>query len=624
MKKKSVQSPLHACLAEGWEIKGDNVLAFGRSFPITNPVSIYLNVYRTDPSAETRYQAMKRAFELLWPKYVPTYNYWMERTFREHCNATTEVFTLAGGGGIGKSRTAAFLAVIFWLALPDERAVIVASTQLASLKNRIYGYILRALEEADINFPYIITNSPPPAIRCKPNDFQHGIFGVAAKEGDEDKTIEAIKGRHPDRDLLLILDEATDMPIGITAVLPNLKKGLKGRFQAIALGNSKSWSDLHGAWSYPKCGVENLNPYKDYRWETTQPGGVCLYFNPYDSPAIHETDHEKKAALSSFLITQEKLEKSERDEGKDSDGFWQFTMGFWRAQSAESKVMTEAFLKDFDPTRHSEFSGKYPTVIVAGLDPAFSVGGDKCILRLAVLGHHVNGKVILDYRNEHFVFVIQIFANTGKSAEVQIAEQVIKICKQYNVPLNTLCVDASGAGRGLASIIQLLSGGAMTPTKIYSTNIKEIKEKPENFDSVISSAHEMWFTGRTFMEHGQIFNLDSMAYAQLHNRLVVNKDGKKTLEKKGEYKKRMSAVSSLLGRSPDEADAAMLCLQSAIIHHGFHPGQVRENKKYADLDSYRFEMAKEAYIKEHTKKKEFRMDAKYSKGLFSVIGKRAF
>jgi hypothetical protein len=594
--KESVYNKKSACIAEGWEVENNAVWAFNRHFPIADPIAILLNVYRTDESHETRYQAMKRAFELIWPDQVITYNYWMERMFREHCNNDTEIFTLAGGGGIGKSQTMAYVAALFWFANPMKRAVIVASTDVSSLKKRIYGYVVDAIKHATFKPPTFITNSPPPSIRCAADELQHGIFGIAAKKGDEKKTIESIKGIHPKESLLLILDEATDMPVGITAAVPNLKKGLKGRFQAIAIGNSASWDDLHGSWSYPKVGIDNIDPRKHFRWETTQPNGICLYFNPYDSPAIHETDPVKKAALSTFLITEDKLIKAEREEGVDSDGFWMFTMGFWRSRSTENKVVTEAFLKDYDPTLTADFSGRYPAVVVAGLDPAFSIGGDKCILRLAVLGHHTNGKMVLDFRGEGFIFVIKLFSNTGKSAEVQIADQVIAICAQYKVPLNTLCIDASGAGRGLADVIQLRSGGGLTPMKIYSTNVGNHK-KNQPFDIKVTSPYEMWFAGRQFIGNKQIFGLDPLTYAQLHNRRYVEKNGKKDLEKKDEYKKRMAAISSLLGRSPDEADAAMLCLQSAIHHHGFFVGQEKEVVRFASEEHRHFAVALEEYKK---------------------------
>lgn len=623
MKNPAVYSKSEACIAEGWEIEGNNVWAYGKSFPLVDPLAIHLKTYRTDESHQTRYDAMKRAFEILWPKQILTWNYWMERIFWEHTDHDTEIFTLAGGGGIGKTQSLAYVGNIFWLALPHKRTVLVTSTTLDSLKARIYGYMLRALNEIKIEIPFGVKNTPPPSINPVPADFIHGIYGIAAKQGSEEETIKNIIGRHPKNALFLILDEAPDMPVAIMNAIPNLKKGLEDRFQACAIGNPNDPDDLHGALSTPKVGWENIDPTKDFRWPTTQPNGYCLYFNPYDSPAIHETDPKKKAALSTFLMTEEKLIEAERSEGTDSDAFWRFTMGFWRARSTRPVVISEEFLKDYDPTQTAEFSGLHDLHICAGLDPAFTTGGDKCILRLAVLGHHVNGKMVLDFKQGQLLFPIKIQAKTGLSAEIQIAKQVIEILRQYKVPLNTLCVDASGQGRGIADVIQLESGTGLTPTKIYSTNVGQ--KKQNTFDAIITSAYDLWFTGRTFINNIQIFGLDTLAYAQLHHRRFIEKNGKKTLESKIDYKRRMATVSSILGRSPDEADAAMLTLQSAVLHYGFFPGQQKEIVRYADEQSRKFAIALQNFKDQMANEvKPGMIRGKYNRGIGSLLKKRAF
>lgn len=632
MKKSAVYSKSEACVAEGWEIEGNNVWAYNKSFPLVDPIAIHLKTYRTDESHQTRYDAMKRAFEIFWPKQILTWNYWMERIFWEHTDHDTDIFSIAGGGGIGKTQSMAYAGSIFWLALPHKRTVLVTSTTLESLKARIYGYILRALNDIQIDIPFGIKNTPPPSINPVPPDFIHGIYGIAAKQGSEEETIKNIIGRHPEDSLLMILDEAPDMPVAIMNAIPNLKKGLKGRFQCTAIGNPNDPDDLHGALSTPKVGWENIDPTKDFRWPTTQPKGFCLYFNPYDSPAIHETDPKKKAALSHFLMTEEKLIQAEREEGTDSDAFWRFTMGFWRTRSTRPVVVSEEFLKDYDPTQTAEFSGLHDLHFCAGLDPAFTTGGDKCILRLAILGHHVNGKMILDYKQNQLLFPIKIKAKAGFSAERQIAQQVLKILLSHKVSLRTLCIDASGQGRGIADVIQLESQtpefakyyvGHETPTKIFSTNIGQ--KKQNTFDAIITSAYDLWFTGRTFINNMQIFGLDTLAYAQLHHRRFIEKNGKKTLESKVDYKRRMTTVSSVLGRSPDEADAAMLTLQSAILHYGFFPGQQKEIVRYADEQSRKFAIALANYKEQMEKQvNPSIIRGKYNRGIGSLLKKKAF
>lgn len=616
-----MNSKLKACIDEGFEPDGNYVWAYNRRFPIADPLSIHLNVYRTDESHDTRYNAMYNAFRILWPAKVPTYNYWMERIFREHCDNDTEIFTVSSGGGCGKSYTAAYLASIFFLANPLKRTVIVTSTTVESLKSRIYGYIQAALTDIKhIHIPLLFKTSPPPSI-AYPNsegkaDGRHGIFGIAAKQGSDDKAIQDIIGRHPDDGILVILDEAPDMPVGITTSLPNLKKGLRGKFQAIALGNARDVNDLHGALSTPEVGWDNLDPHKTFRWRTTQPHGICLYLNPYDSPAIHETDPKKKKLLSEFLITEDKLIEAERAEGKDSDAFWRFTMGFWRSRLVSKTLVTEAFLKDYDPQRRAEFSGKYPLVMCAGLDPAFSTGGDKCMLRLAVLGHTTSGLVALDFRDTSLMFPIPILANAGKSAELQIADRVLEVLRAYGIPIHHLCVDASGQGRGLADVILLRSGSPQPPIKIYSA--RHGAKHKDVFDIRVMNSYELWFAGRDFISNRQIFGLDALTYNQLHTRQVIEKNGKRFLESKSEYKKRMTLISDLLGRSPDEADAAMLCIQSAIINHGFHVGQRRSMEGQSEIAQaiHNYQQQMKAAVQVELPK------VAYSGKLHTLMGKR--
>ena len=624
---------------EGWTLGEDTVFAYGQEFPITDPINIHLKVYRTHKDPNTRFTAMKRCFEILWPDKVITWNYWMERMFKAHCGVGSpqshyQTISFAGGAGLGKTFVAGLIVAIFFLSNPQKNAVIVASTTLSSLKSRIYGYVRRALKEAKINYAWTEERTPPPKIHPSRIDDIHGIFAVSANRGDDEESIKNWVGRHPEGSLLLILDEATDLPTAIISATANLEQGLKGTYQIIVIGNSNDIYDLHGAMSTPLIGWDKIDPKVDFQWETTQPRGVCLYFNPYESPAIHETDPIKKAALSNFLMTEEKMIKAERDHGTDSDEFWRFIMGFWRTKDTQTTVVSEAFLRDYDCTREAEFSGRVKLVVCAGLDPAFSAGGDKCLLRLGILGHHVNGKMVLDFKKEALIFPIQIVSTLGKSAELQIADQVIEICGRYAVPLGTLCVDASGQGRGLADVIHLRSGdprinkwmhltGTLPPTKIYSTNIGNRNVK--SFDVVISSGYELWFTGRKFIENQQIFGMDPLAYGQFHSRQVVtNSAGRKTLEQKAVYKKRMGGMSSVYGRSPDEADSAMLCLQSAILHHGFHPGQMIEAVHFSNEDDRAYHKVMEK-IKASNQKAESSMPkATYSKGLNSLLGRRLF
>lgn len=555
--------------AEGWECDGRRVKVYGQELPVMHPAGIHLWAYRTSQNPEVKYQHLKAAHDYLWPEEVETWNYWSERRFRAHCEGW-DCIGYAGGAGTGKSYDAARLAVLFWLANPKKRAVLVMSTTLEALSSRIYGYVLRFAQKMAVEFPIKIRSGNTEFIEYEGRkDKLHTIKAVAAKQGDSEAKISSLIGRHPEEGLLVVMDEATDLPVELLAALPNLKS--VPTFQAMAIGNSNSRFDLHGSICTPANGWDSINPMEVNRWETTQENGVCLFFSCYESPAIFETDPVRKSKLSRIFITSEKINKAEKLYGKESDSFWRFILGYWRSEIHDETVVSRKFLNEFHVRNRAEWSGYRPLATVAGLDPAFSQGGDQCLLRLAVLGQSVDGKILLDFKGDKLLFKIGINAKDNRSAELQIADQVIKILEEHGVELGSMAVDSNGQGRAIGELIWLRAKAVQHPLKIYS--VRQGNKAVRSFDVVIKTNFELWAEMRKFIETDQIRGLDEVALAQLSSRLIVVKNGKQILEQKQEYKLRMGAINPILAHSPDEADSCALALQAAILVHGFHPGQ---------------------------------------------------
>lgn len=580
------ESTIDLIRSEGWPIVGENVKAFGKEFPIRHPCLIYLELYRTETNPDLKYQFMKAAHDYLWPHHKETWHYWTELRFREHCRGKNYI-GWAGGASTAKSMDSAKVALIFWFASPKKRGVIIASTTLAALESRVWGYIVSLLNSRAVKIPvqYIAGNSPKilsPADRGKGEikDSVHGIFAVAARQGSDESAINTWIGRHPEDALLLVLDECTDLNLGISKAFINLDSSEKP-FQCIGIGNSSSWFDLHGMLCYPKDGIESINPDEHRIWETTQKNGICLFFDCYDSPAIHEPDPKKRKALAKFLITAEQIAQKEKQYGKDSDQFFRFVRGFWRSKSGDKTIVSRPFLDAHKVDALAEWLGLHPITMVAGLDPAFSSGGDSCILQLGMLGQTVDGDVVLDFRDEKLQFNIEISAKVATAVEIQIAQKVNKILGEYGIPLKTLCVDANGQGRALGGTLQLQANSLVGPTKIYSVRSGDTNEK--SFDVKIMESYELWSVMRTYIENNQVRGVCRTALHQLVNRLVITEDAngkpcKPRLENKVLYKRRMGGIMPSLAHSPDEADAVCLALQSAIIHYGFKIGQKLEMK----------------------------------------------
>jgi hypothetical protein len=559
--------------SDGKEQEVKLVLCEGGEFPYTHPFSIHAKIYRTSRNPDERERHLWAMHDYCWPDAIK--HEWTVRRFRAHCEGW-KYLSMASGGSTGKSYDAAKLAWLFWQAKPNGRGVIVASTTLASLDGRIWGYLLKLAKTCQLKFKYKYMRSKPPHILYEPDNTLCGMFAIAAKRGDDDAAINTWIGRHPPDGLMVILDEGTDMPVALLKALPNLEKGQLGQFHVMIIGNSNSKYDLHGSLSTPKDGWDSIDKERDTRWETTQDNGICLYFNCYDSPAITDPDPEKREKLGKFLITLDQINKDIIKYGKDSIQFYRFTLGFWKDDSTESTVISRTFLTNFSHKDKVEWSPHATLKPVAGLDPAFSYGGDNCILRIGVLGLDINGQVLLDFRDTELLFYIRTLANSVDSIELQISKQVVEILNEFRIPLKDLAVDCSGQGRAFAEVIRLTANVIEQPIKLYSTQsyrigrFQNIKQTP---DIQLISSYELWIAVRRFIEGNSIRGLDAIAVNQLVTRLITEENGKVNLEKKDEYKKRMGAISPSLAQSPDEMDGVALCLQVAMRNYGFFPGQ---------------------------------------------------
>jgi hypothetical protein len=565
------------------------IIAEGRQFPIIHPWRIHLWFYRTKKDPVQKFAHMKAAHDFIWPIEKETWNQWAEDRFLAHCGAGNEenggewnYIVLAGGSGVGKSRDAAKTALLFWLAWPRERAVIVASVTLDSLETRIWGYVAKLATEAAVPLPVYLTEGKPPKIRHPMSrDKISGIFAVAIKQGDDERVISTIIGRHPKGGIIAILDECTDMPMAILKAQDNLEQGTEF-FQMIGIGNSSDRTDLHGALSTPMAGWDGIDPMRDKMWRTCHRNGVCLYFNPYRSPAITDPDPMKRAQLSRFLITEEGIEAQKESKGEHSASFWRFTMGFWPKENVERTILSNRFLDEHQVFQFAEWSGFYPIKVCAGLDLAIATGQKGCVLRFAVYGHTTTGLVVLDYRNTELLYHVDVSINATKSAERQVAERVTELLVKYNCPLSALAIDCTGMGRAFGELIKLIykemTGKEESPFKIVSVRASAAKNAETDPSIMVIAPTDLWFDFREFILRNQVKGLDRTTIEQLTNRLTVKKpNGKIALEMKEDYKARMAAVDPKLAHSPDEADAAILCHRAAMLAFGFRLGQIREN-----------------------------------------------
>lgn len=540
------------------------VIVNDKDFPVTHPFFIHGQLYLKSEEPEIKFKHIMRMRELMWPNALG--HEWSDERYYAHCEGWQNI-TLASGASTGKSYTAAEIACLFYWSSCRENAVIVASTTLKSIEGRIWGYIALLHKKAALDLPYKIYKGNNPRILYDRDDTIHGMFAAAAKRGDDEESIKDWIGKHPTHGLLVVLDECTDMPTAILNATANLETA--PFFQLIGIGNASSEHDLHGMLSTPAGGWGSVSP-EDKRWLTQHKNGICLYNNPYNSPAITDPDPEKRKLLSRFLTTYDEIEEKKLKYGEDSKSFWRFVMGFWKTGDSDETVVSEKFLRELNVRRRAEWKGDRQLTTIGGLDVAYSTGGDSCILRLAHMGWDIHDDLLLDFYGKQLLFKIDINVSQKDSPEAQIAKQVIDILRLHNVPINRLAVDCTGQGRAIGEVIKLTANSPVSPIKVYHT--RQGNSNKNSFDVVIKTPTEMWMLMRRYMEADMIRGVDEIVIQQLTNRLVVMnpKTLKQEIESKRDYKSRMNAINPALSHSPDEADAACLCLLAATLTAGFN------------------------------------------------------
>lgn len=564
------------------------VLAGGRELPLAHPWKIHLRIYRDTTDPEERYVNLIAAHHLLWPQYEETWTEWDERTFRAHCEGYTPI-VLAGGAGIGKSHRLARIAIEFWLSDPKKNAVLVASTSVDSLESRIWGYVVKLMAEAKKRFGIQAENmraKPPKILHPACEDKIHGMFAIPIKRGDDETTLSSVIGRHPDKKMMVMLDEGTDMPHAAMKAVPNWEKSVEF-FQLWIAGNSSDKTDLHGACSTPRAGWDTIDYQRDNSWPTVYNRGICLYFNPYKSPAITEKDDVRRAKLNRFLINTAGIEQAIEDYGTESPSFYRFCLGFWAPDNIAATIATQKFLNEQKVRSMAEWSGLSAMHIVAGIDPAFSIGSKGCLLRFGILGWTAQGRMTLDFRKEELLRRIEVRVVDEKSSERQIAEQILMHLREMGVPLSSTSIDCSGQGRVLGDLIHALAPEEpQGMIKIMSIGglgkDGGSKDEREKTGIILATPTDLWFGFREFVDNLQIAGVDDVAFEQITNRMIVTKNGKQRIETKPDYIARMNSVNPKLARSPDEADTVMLCVRAAQIRFGFCPGMRQEGKVFVN------------------------------------------
>jgi hypothetical protein len=508
------------------------------------------------------------AVKLQWPTEVSIYNRGytntqLLRTLEELCNNTD--VCLAGAASMGKSFPVALWVYLDWCSAPHCTSAWVATTTLGASEDRIWGIISKLWKCARIQYGKLIDYRHMivwgGASNDEDKDYRNAIKALAFQSGNEgQKAIDTTRGRKNDR-VRLALDELPEMELGAITARVNLSANNDVTF--IGIGNPSAGDNPHTRWAMPKgkSNFDTVNP-DLMNWETET--GICLFYNGMKSPNFDARPDEPSPFP--FLMDRKKQEIMLKQCYGDENAidYVRNAIGWWPKSGFIQTVITSDLIRNADTNEEPIWDSEGFTK-VAGFDTSFTIGGDRCVLTIAKLGF-VRGT-----RNRVMWLesqkVIQLSANAAAEFEIQLATEVVSICRAAGVKPTKFGMDVSGDGGrvGQAIIREWLrtdsTGAAIAlissmgkPTDRIAA---EVDRRPcsDVYDRLVS---EYYYSAYHAFKSRVLFGIDanSELARELCLRRYTLKNKKIAIETKDDLKKRT-------GYSPDLSDSLIYALEMA-------------------------------------------------------------
>lgn len=492
---------------------------------------------------------------------------WTEQHFHDWVMAEKGAITI-GAAASGKSNDYGFLMVLDWMTDPFDTAIRLGSTDKVSLKSRSWESVLRyytAMKRNKLGLvvPGKVSKSGYAIVNDDSDDSPEavgekaGIVGVAVNDSEDSGKLQ---GAHAPFVRLVIDELATITHHGnIAKAIANLRVGADFKF--FALANPASWEDPSSQYCIPVGGVDSVTPDTGV-WISTR-GYVIRHHDGLKSPALKSPEDAKKFP---FLITQSVIDQNlaDCDGNADAPLFWQMVRGFPTPSGAGAPVVLDGRIAvQNHVTDLVDLYSQDPIVATAaGIDPAWSEGGDGAVRARCFLRRDVVGRPYLDFTNG--LQRLQIRATDPRPPVQQMRDQVIDIMRRpYEASFYNTAVDSS-ANQGLADDLLIYAGadclGVNNSVRASYTPMRANDPRPAK-DVVYDRGTEAWCVLADFCKAGMVRGLPLETLRALTTRRFATRGSTGgvvsplRLEEKKLFRVRFK-------KSPDECDA---CALAALI-----------------------------------------------------------
>ena len=532
----------------------------GMSIDATNTVTGLLYGLANHKSNKAREYYFWRLCDELWnhdelPEPLMVKHPWAESMIQAVIQ--NKYVSIGGAASSGKSHTMAAWGILNWLAAPRDTLVLLTSTTLREARKRIWGSVISLLTVLE-GAPFKIRDSIGNVAYVNENGTLIEKAGLSLIAAERSKTREAV-GKFigiKQKNVILIADELSELSTAILqAGLSNLSKNPS--FSLVGLSNPASRWDAFGEWSEPAQGWDSIDPNIDETWKTKW-GGLYKRYDGERSPNIIAGE-----TVYPWLPTEEKIEEDKALLGQESRGYYRMVRAVFFDSDETDGVYTDAELVKSGAMGSIEWEGT-PTPI-AGCDPAFTNGGDRTILYTGHVGYDKSGQFVCQLGEA--IALTDDATNKAVPRSYQIVQQIKDECNKRKILPANLGIDSTGAGSPLADILAAefgddilrVSFGGKASDKRVSTNSKLVGN-----ELYVNRVTELWFVGKEFCRTNQLFGITNELAQEVVGRkydMVKGSTLRMKLESKPDYKNR-------LGKSPDLADAAFICIDVARQRHG--------------------------------------------------------
>ena len=496
-----------------------------------------------------------RVCDELWnnadlPEKLMVKHPWAEKMIRAAIK--NKYLSIGGSASSGKSHTMAAWGIVNWLSQPQDTLVLMTSTTLREARKRIWGSVMTLLTVIE-GAPIKIRDSIGNASYVNESGTlieRAGLSLVAAEKARTREATNKLIGIKQKR-VILIGDELSEISESIVnAGLTNLSKN--PHFQMIGMSNPNSRFDAFGVWSEPKNGWDSVDTNVDDTWKTKW-DGQYLRLDGERSPNVLAGE-----VIYPWLPTQQKLDEDRALLGEESRGYMRMVRAVFFDSDETTGIYTENELTMSGAMNRVEWEGA--TTKVAGLDPAFTNGGDRTILYTATVGYNKKGHYVIEF--DKAIHLNDDATNKAVPRTYQIVRQIKDHCEKNKILAENVAVDATGAGAPFCDVLagewsnkfMRVGFGGKASDKRVSASSQLVGE-----ELYMNRVSELWFVGKELMRTQQVFGITANLASEMTSRnydMVKSGTLRVKIESKPEFKARF-------GSSPDLADAAFLALDCA-------------------------------------------------------------